>query len=372
MKTLESQPERTLIDLFSGGGLFSWGFTRSSCGGAAWRVTAALDHDAACCRSLAANFRSSRIVSADIALQDPNHWLAELRHEPGQIGLIHASPPCTEFSPVNQTRSKDDGIFRTVFRWVEVWRPAVVCLENVPAFRHVQGGSFHREVVAKLTSLGYRITDFTLQAAQFGVPQFRKRLFYLAYRSDFEIRPTAPTPTHPSGQDFVSVERAIGDLPSRLPGDDADWVVVDGTDSNDPALGAFGLPVVTNGHAARALNDVQIRRLKHLKPGQAWDALPDELQPNNGFRHCYGRLDPFQPAFTITTGVGAPSRGCFSHYSQDRLITFREAARLQSISDDYILVGSRGERARIIGNAVPPLLAEAIRKCVDTDLGHFF
>lgn len=360
--------KRTLIDLFAGGGLFSWGFVRPRHQSEPWDLVLAVDVDEAAVTNLRTNFIGCQIAHGDLNCTSPEWWRWHLGFGPKEVGLLHASPPCADFSQVNRRHAtRSDEAFKVVWPWVAEWKPAAVCLENVPSFKSSGRGQFHQEVLAMLEELGYIATSFVLDAAAFGAPQFRRRLFYLAYRADFEEVPQQPQATH-SPTAYVSVREAIGGLPHRLQGDSDDILEVDCRRATQYEQLMMGKVDATNGHAARKLNEEQMERLANIGPGEAWEVLPPALQPRAGFRHCYGRLDPTRPAFTITTGVGAPSRGCFSHYEQDRLITFREAARLQSISDDYVLVGSRVQRARIVGNAVPPLMAEGIKTEVERAL----
>lgn len=359
----------TILDLFAGGGLFSWGFTHPTRGGSAWRLALAVDQDPAAVEALMANFSGTRVAATDLRSANPGIWRRRLGFQRGELGLLHASPPCTDFSRVNSGRAQQDDVFRSVYRWIREWRPLAVCFENVPGFRQARGGEFHRELLKNLDGLGYSVAHFVLDAADFGVPQLRKRLFYLGYRSSVCLQPRMPTPTHSKSTGYVSARDAIGDLPLRVAGEPNDWSQPCTEQGSAYAKSMKGRDLGTNGFECRSLTEVQLERLRIIGPGEAWEVLPKHLQPKQGFRHCYGRLDPDRPSFTITTGVGAPSRGCFSHYAQDRTLTFREAARLQSISDDYLLVGSRRQRARIIGNAVPPLLAEGIRLEIERAVG---
>jgi DNA (cytosine-5)-methyltransferase 1 len=352
---------KMIVDLFAGGGLFSWGFTHPTRGGSPWKLALAVDRDEAAVEALRANFSGASIAMADVRDTNPHVWRKSLGIKRGELGLLHASPPCTDFSPVNSARAQQDDLFRSIYPWVREFQPLSLCFENVPAFQKANGGEFHRELLKELQELGYSVKHFVLDAASYGVPQYRRRLFYLGFSARLGATPSIPEQVKMAESDFISCKDAIGDLPSREPGDAHDWLVIESENASAYAERMRGRKFGTNGHACRSLAETQLLRLRNIGPGQAWESLPKDLQPKQGFRHCYGRLHPDRPAFTITTGVGAPSRGCFSHYAEDRTLTFREAARLQSISDDYLLVGTRSQRARIIGNAVPPLLAEAIR-----------
>ena len=167
--------------------------------------------------------------------------------------------------------------------------------------------------------MGYVVGYFILNSADYGVPQLRKRLYYVAYHKSLASNPSIPTPTYAaphrltSGQmPWVTSRQAVMDLPARKAGQGPDEFIsrldIDSAEVRK-RVGEYASRLrpkrgskIANHHA-RDLNDLMRRRVKALKPGQAIDHLPKELQPKMGFRGAYGRLDPEAPAKTITTGV---------------------------------------------------------------------
>ena len=363
----------TLVDLFCGCGGYSWGFLFPDDGLARWKVLRGLDIDRNAVATFNRNIGADIARVADLGREDPWCHLEELDLKPGQLSCLHASPPCEAYSVNNRKNGHGrDFRFRIALDWVEVFRPKIVTLENVLRLQE-----WEKEIRARLGALDYEVDVFVLNSVNYGVPQFRKRLYYIAYDRSLGRSPSTPISgyAHPdylnSGQKpWITVRQAIGDLPPREAGQGPDCFT-SRLDPRNPGVRArLGEYVAllrpqrgsaVANHSARVLNELMQRRVEALLPGQAIADLPKELQPRMGFRGAYGRLDPDVPAKTITTGVRGPSHGPFSHYKQNRLITIREAARLQSFSDAFVFQGGLDSQARQIGNAVPPLLATALR-----------
>lgn len=366
--------ELTLIDLFCGCGGFTAGLLfPEGDGRVGWRVLLGVDINATAVETFAANFGKQAARQVDLVEADPWSYLSELGLRPGELDHLHASPPCEAYSVNNRINGNHADLrFRVALEWTEAFLPKVVTIENVRNLEKAHDA----EIKDRLSCVGYQVISFKVNAADYGVPQHRKRLFYLGCLAKSEVTPRVPEPTNcdPSKpqqglKPWVTVGEAIGDLPHRKAGEGPDEFVSN-IDPNDPAdrlfLGEYAATmrppkdVTITGHYARPLSEVAMRRLRYLGPGQAiWD-LPAYLRPKMGFRGAYGRMHPGYPAKTITTGIRGPSHGPFCHYAQDRIITFREAARLQSFPDAFSFKGKRQAQAFQIGNAVPPLLARAI------------
>lgn len=365
----------TLVDLFCGCGGFTAGFLfPPRTNNVKWRVLLGIDKNHDSVATFQANFGRKRACQADLTELDPNEILKGLGLASGELDHLHASPPCEAYSDNNRVNGNvADLRFEVALKWARVFLPKVITIENV---RNLEK-AHDMAIRGQLERVGYSVTSFKLDAADFGVPQHRKRLFYLACLKSISNNLEPPCPTHcdphvktDSLKPWVTVCDAIGDLPVRNVGSGpaAFKSKLDLTNGN--ALLHLSEYAVTmrpakgteiTEHFARELNELALKRLKSLKPGQAIEALPSNLQPKSGFRGAYGRLHPDYPAKTITTGIRGPSHGPFCHYSQERLITFREAARLQSFPDKFVFCGERSSVSYQIGNAVPPLLSKAIR-----------
>ena len=364
----------TLVDLFCGCGGYSLGYKFPSDGTAQWKVLRGIDLDRNAVSTFNANIGEHIGRVADLESEDPKGHLAELGLQPGELGCLHASPPCEAYSPNNRVNGHGrDFRFQIAFDWVKVFRPRIVTIENVLRLKEWDGN-----IRKTLESLSYRVESFVLNSADYGVPQTRKRLYYIAYHESLGVAPTAPLPRYASpagvGDDqrpWRTVREAIGDLPRRLAGKGPDRfksrLDLESAEARE-RIGEFAsLMRPSRGteianHRARDLSDLMLKRVKSLKAGEAIANLPPELQPRMGFRGAYGRLHPGSPSKTITTGVRGPSHGPFCHYRDDRLITIREAARLQSFPDYFTFEGGLDSQAQQVGNAVPPLLAAALRR----------
>jgi DNA (cytosine-5)-methyltransferase 1 len=370
----------TLIDLFCGCGGFSAGFVYPPIGDQRWKVKLGVDINTEAINTFATNFGEETVHKGDLTDDAPEYFFTTLGLKRGELDHLHASPPCEDYSVNNRVNgSHSDPRFRIVLKWTEVFLPKVVTIENV----HNLEMAHDEEIKKFFTEANYIVISFKLDAADYGVPQHRRRLFYFAAHRSLGKRPYPPPPTHCNPhrivnhlKPWVTVKEAINDLPPRNPGENLNNF----TSRLDPKdeytrkkYGTYACSMrpqkgaTVTCHYARPLNDLAIKRLRALKQGQAiWD-LPLDLRPRNGFRGAYGRLDSRTPAKTITTGVRGPSHGPFCHYSQDRLITIREGARLQSFPDSFIFLGGKISQAFLVGNAVPPLLSRAIQQ-VSTDL----
>lgn len=317
------------IDLFSGCGGMTEGLKA-----AGFSIMAAVDNDSTANESYAANHPEVPLFAEDIGRIKPHEFRITLRLRKGQLDLLAGCPPCQGFSSLrtlNGMRSVHDHGKRLIHRFSSFaveFMPKVILFENVPGL-----ASDHRfgSLVRVLKSLGYQYSYATLDAADYGVPQRRRRLLLLASRVG-ELAFAHPTPrTH-------TVRTAIGSLPRA-------------GSSGDPlhdVLATYGAKV--SGMISRVPRN-----------GGSRSALGRRSQlrchkNTNGFTDVYGRMAWDDVAPTITGGCINPSKGRFLHPTADRAITLREAALLQSFPPGYYISLSRGKyiAAKLIGNALPP------------------
>lgn len=334
--------------------------------------------------------------------------LAKFDITPGKLDCLIGGPPCEGFS---QNRSLNSGGKTTpgvssrthkfiddprnqLFKWfiqlAESLQPSVLLIENVPDIVRHRDGATMNEILQALSSAGYVASARILNAADFGVPQIRRRTFFLAQRrADYDettLRLEFPRGTHRPfefGHDYLdddpnwfpgdsgywtTVREAIGDLPSASADDDFDHSAHGYPDVRITALRNFlraGSMSVPYNHIARSLGANGLKRVRAIRPGQRADALPPELRPASHYHYSYARLRWSEPARTITKFAYHVGSGMFTHPSEDRAITMREAARLQSFPDTYRFYSDNiRETSAMIGSAVPPLLASAIGRQV--------
>lgn len=359
-----------VLDLFSGCGGISWGFKK-----AGFHILAGVDQDKEALETFALNMPEARALNHDLSGQGVTELVSSLGLARGELDVLVGGPPCQGFSK-NVTRSGrhlDDPknlLVQSFMDAVEAFSPKIVLMENVATMANAFGGAFRDELLHRFSECGYEVRYGTHNAAEHGVPQRRKRVVFLASRVGLP-EPLAPKTrlslrcgTHktrdtPAGA--ISVWDAIGDL-GRI--DPAAGIDESNQYSHKPfsafqnQMRSAGNTDVTD-HTLRPLRSKQQARYDALEPGQGLRDLPLELQTKGGYSGAYGRLTKTMIAPTITRWCFHPGSGRFGHPVERRLLTIREAARLQGFSDDFQFSGSNHKKSWQVGNAVPPLLAGA-------------
>ena len=393
-----------MVDLFSGAGGLSAGFTR-----AGYRLIGGVEHWEPAAQSLQANHPDAYVETRDIRTVDVEEFRSHLPFRPH---LVLGGPSCQGFSTSGglsrsagrQIGDERNSLFLDFVRFVDGLQPEWVVMENVPGLLLFNRGVVAKEVIKQFRIVGYHVAPMILLAADFGVPQLRRRVFFVGNRTGAKIPFPVPTNGNPElWKDFalpfehlsrignksagaevdrhVSFEDACGDLPAIPPGGPEDRVVP----YAGPATSSYqrvlrGRARKVTHHYAFTPTEFERSAMEYLKPGQNWTALPPELKVGR-----FAKIRPYDattllrrlsldlPAYTINTKFNDSTTGAYIHPSQNRTLSLREAARLQSFPDAYIFTGSVGDVRKQIGNAVPPLLAErigrAIRRAVLSDVG---
>ena len=369
----KANKQPTAIDLFAGCGGLSEGFRQ-----AGFRVLVANDFDPRASETYRACHSDTRFIEAPIETVDADDLLSAAGLAPGELHVLLGGPPCQAFSVYNHQRGMHDqrsGLFREYIRLIAGVMPHFVVMENVTGITSVANGRAVSEIYSSLTKLGYTVEHRTLRAEDYGVPQERRRIVFVASRTAESLR--WPEPTHRSiakpielfPQDrrpFNTVWDAIGDLPALGVQDGSEETPYPGPhESEYQRLLRDGSPAVYN-HVAPALAQVNRERLKYIPQGGSWRDIPHRLLPagmkrakRSDHTKRYGRLKPAGLACTILTKCDL-HWGAYIHPTQERTLTVREAARLQSFPDRIRFRGPRVEQFRQVGNAVPPLLGLAI------------
>jgi len=358
---------RTAIDLFCGCGGISVGLEL-----AGLRVIAGVDIESRYMSTFSENFPSAKSLLLDISKVGPRQFMNLVGIRRGELFLLAGGPPCQGFSKnvPRKQRQLDDSrnlLVRTFISYCEALQPQIVLMENVAEMKNGFERAYTDEILERLNSAGYSVSYSVLNAADFGVPQRRRRAFFLATRGSQRLQP--PTPTHSEGTDqgnllgikpHVTVWEAIGDLPSLHHGEGELR-----TNYSVPPFSEFQILIRRNSrqilnHIARELQPKQFARLAALRPGQSLKDLPRHLKVEGGYSGAYGRLTEKMVAPTITRWVFHPGSGRWGHPRDTRLITMREAARLQGFPDWFEFVGTYNQQAGQIGNAVPPMLVHRV------------
>lgn len=358
----------TVIDLFCGAGGLSEGFRQ-----AGFSVLAGNDLFASAGKTFMATHPEAKFFGDPIQELSAERLLAEIGLRRGELTCLVGGPPCQAFSVYNHQRGMHDAranLFREYLRMVESLYPEWVIMENVTGILSAGNGEAVEAITESLNALGYAVEYRTLKAEEYGVPQERRRVVFMGNRIDAPI--IWPEPTHGKGRlPFVTVWEAIGDLPllqnGEAPIGPQKYRTAAFSELQQQLRGnAFR---VTNHQAAR-LAPVNEARMKHIPEGGSWRDIPYELLPSGmkKARRCdhtkrYGRLRKDGQSSTVLTKCDV-HWGAYIHPVQNRSLTVREAARLQTFPDWFEFAGPRTEQYIQVGNAVPPLLGRKIAEAL--------
>ena len=357
----------TVIDLFSGCGGMSWGLHK-----AGFSLLAGIDEWSRALETFQLNHPTATTIKADIADLDPNSLMSMLKLEKGTLDCLIGGPPCQGFSknvPAAYRFLEDprNQLFHDFLRFVEAMLPKVVVMENVAEIYRAYDGTVRAEIIDSLRRFGYEIDTGILYAPDYGVPQRRRRCFFFASRTG--IKPVLPPPTFgPENvnvlfgtvKQYHSAWSAISDLPVLENGEGYEPMEYNHQPQNEYQADMREDSHTLYDHITRKLNEKQFTRISSLGPGQGIKNLPKKIRPKSGYSGAYGRLDFEMIAPTITRWVFHPGSGRFCHPREARLLTIREAARLQSFSDDFRFTGTYIEKSHQVGNAVPPLIMQSM------------
>ncbi len=380
------------IDLFAGAGGLSAGLQM-----AGFKTLFANEISPAYAETLKQNHPETKVLTEDIRQASAVDVMRELGVAKGELDLVAGGPPCQGFSinaPIRSTGDSRNHLFLEFLRFVEEFQPKCVMIENVPGMVSFNSGETVRAIITRLQRLGYSTAVRVVYAAHFGVPQMRWRTIFLGTRLDFEPLLLYPEVSHKAlgranfttkldGMSLVSsneeiervarlpfttVDQAISDLPPIDNGGGSQKSAYTGKPSSEFQRELRKLSKWVFNHECAGIAKTNIERLKHIPQGGSWRDIPFELLPvgmkrarRSDHTKRYGRLDPKGIASTILTKCD-PHWGAYFHPTQNRVLSVREAARLQSFPDHIRFFGSLTDQYKQVGNAVPPLLACAFGK----------
>ena len=349
------------VDLFCGAGGLSSGLKKGG-----FDVALGIDIDTAALKTYKNNIKRAKVLNKDIKLVSGKEITELTGIKKGDCFLLAGCPPCQGFSNLGKRDEKDvqNKLVYEYIRLIYELEPCFILMENVPGMSRGVGKEIFKDVVVKLEEK-YHIQYDTLNAADYGVPQIRKRLVLHGVRKDvYDVLtgilntkelPLLPEATYSKEKKkgfkrWRTVQETIMDLPEIQAGEDAKNVNI-------------------ANHVARKLSKTNQNRLDNIrKNGGDRRSVSAELQlechkkENVSYTDTYGVISLDRPAPTITSGCTIISTGRYGHPTQNRGLSVREAARLQSFDDKFIFVGNIGEMSLQIGNAVPPKLAQASAK----------
>lgn len=371
-----------IIDLFCGCGGMSLGLRNLGC-----QILAGVEYEEKYFQTYRSNFPEAKHYLGDIRELKPFEVLKDLALSPGDLDILVGGPPCQGFSknvPAAYRFLEDDRnqLFRDYLRFVKAMLPKTVVMENVAEMYNAYDGHVREEIESYMEGLGYDVVTGIHVAADYGVPQKRRRFLMIGSRTGtapHKLQQTHESPRKDSPQSslfqnlpWVSAYDAISDLPFIDMGEGTYEATHKAPPKNAFQEYARNGQTSYYNHVANVMKPTQRARMESIKAGQGLKDLPPELRPKSGYSGAYGRLDFESVAPTITRWVFHPGSGRFSHPVVPRNLTMREAARLQSFTDDFEFIGSRIDIAHQIGNAVPPLLMTPIynvlSKCLSVDV----
>ena len=337
------------IDLFCGAGGFSLGFEM-----AGFETALAIDKWEHAINTF--NHNRADKVGRNIDINEfDNNELKNFILENDITGII-GGPPCQGFSMVG-TRDEADNrnnLYLQYVRFVEVVRPKFFILENVKGLLTLKKGYFKEDILHRFTELGYNVNYKLLKASNFGVPQNRERVFFVGLRKDI-FKDTFFEFPEGSDSNAVSTEEALSDLPSLDNKETPNQYKTE-------AQNAFQ-HLMRKGSSELFNNDVTVHteQTKHIismvPDGGTIKDIPEEYYSVRNYNSAFKRMNSKLPSSTIDCG----HRNYF-HYSENRVPTVRESARIQSFPDTYFFTGSKTSQYTQVGNAVPALLAKSIAK----------
>ena len=347
-------PKPRVLDLFCGIGGLSLGLQR-----AGFETVGGVDKWAEAKDTFERNLGHACLQS-DLTRTTPEEIEDFFGVDRSAIDVVAGGPPCQGFSTVGKRQLSDPrnllwGHYRDL---VAGLRPAYVVIENVEGMAVAGGGAVRSGVEAAFREIGYGMKSRVLVSADYGVPQLRKRLVYLGWL-DGIAEPDFPEPLDAPP---VTVADAISDLPPLGPGERATAYADE--PETDYQRARRGDAETLHNHQASNHPPHLVEVMSHVPDGGNRKSIPDHLQPKSGFHNSYARLASWKPAVAVTSTMCKPSSARSTHPSQHRGLTVREGLRLQSFDDDFVVYGTRTKQYLQVGNAVPPLLGQAVGRAV--------
>ncbi|WP_418637666.1 DNA cytosine methyltransferase [Winogradskyella sp.] len=318
------------IDLFSGAGGFSLGFDNKG-----FDNVFSVDIEPNFCKTYKHNFSNHKLIEKDICeLSDSE---IEYHKEFDEIDVVIGGPPCQGFSiagNIGRTFVDDprNRLFKEFVRVVKVVKPKFFVMENVARLYNHKKGETRKEIIKDFEKLGYKVDCKILNSADYGVPQVRKRVIFIGSVNNVEIQ-FPPKEV----EEYVSVKEALSSYPKLESGEES------------------SIP----NHIAMSHSDQMLTKMSYVTDGGDRNEIPVKIRPKSGDVRKYIKYASDKPSVCVTGDM----RKIF-HYEQNRALTVRELAKLQSFPDDFVFKGNRISQQQQVGNSVPPKMAEAIAEVI--------
>lgn len=338
------------IDLFCGCGGLSLGFEKAGI-----NVLLGIDAWQDAITTFNYNHKNSKALCADLSTLNPKDIVSQLDGK--SVDVIIGGPPCQGFSVAGKRIVDDERnkLYKNFVRFVEFFKPKAFMMENVPNILSIGGGIVRDSIVKDFSDLGYKVVYQVLTASNYGTPQNRKRAVFVGFKNGFEFKFPERTV-----EKFITSSEALSDLPENSLEDGTSYPMASNCDYQK--LMRCNADKVYN-HQITEHNERTKEIIALVPDGGNYKNLPEDLQQTRKVHIAWTRLNSQKPSFTIDTG----HRHHF-HYKWNRIPTVRESARIQSFPDDFIFQGTKTSQYKQVGNAVPPLMAEAIAKKIKESL----
>ena len=347
----------TVIDLFAGVGGLSLGFEMEG-----FDILLANEFDQSIATAYKENHKSTNVVVGDITSLDLSKVFGEYVNK---IDVVIGGPPCQGFSQKGKRKTINDErnfLFKHYVEVVKFVKPKYFVMENVPNLLPAEKGFFLNEIKGLFKGYGYSIRYGILNAADYGVPQNRRRAIIIG--KYLATPPELPLPC----KQKVTIWDAISDLAYLESGEgEFEQEYRNSPKSDYEKKMRKGSKILYN-HMATKHSALALERLSLIPPNAGKEVLPKEHITKSVYSGTWSRMKQNDVAVTITTRFDTPSSGKFTHPFLNRAITVREAARLQSFPDTFKFIGSKMSQMKQVGNAVPPLLARKIARVIMHDI----
>jgi len=320
----------TYIDLFCGAGGFSHGFDLVG-----FKNIFSNDYEESFCKTYSANFPKHKLIKKKIEKLDRSEILSLIENT--KVDVVIGGPPCQGFSIAGNIGRKfvDDPrnyLFKEFIRVVKIVNPNFFVMENVQRLFNHNKNKTREEILSMFNKIGYYVECNVLNSCDYEVPQFRRRVIFIGSK----ITKNIIFPKKIS-QKYLTIKDAIEDLPKLKSGEFSS----------------------IENHIAMKHTEQMLRKMNYIKDGSGREDIPVNLRPKSGDVRKYIRYNSNQPSICITGDM----RKVF-HYSQNRALTVRELARIQTFPDNFIFKGSTISQQQQIGNAVPPMMARSIAQTI--------
>lgn len=334
------------IDLFCGAGGLSEGFKQ-----AGFEIVAGIDKDKESLETFKKNNPESIAIEMDLGktFGFESSPLKEISDK--KIDVVIGGPPCQGLSIAGKQMANDprNMLYKAYFKMIKHYEPRAVILENVPTILSLYDGKIAKAIIKNFEEMGFKTSVLRLNASDYGVPQNRRRVFFVALKSGMPFDPPEPFTNGAP----ITTRDALDDLPT-LENETESFAYVKEPSNTYQKMMRDGTTKLENHWAVQ--HTEKTKKIISLVPdGKNYKSLPKGLQKTRKVNIAWTRMDSAKPCFTIDAG-----HNHHFHYSANRVPTVRECARIQSFPDRYVFYGKKISQFKQVGNAVPPLLSKAI------------